>query len=135
MTESLPITISADDSINALFPKARSILNKLEAQLNFQSLTAGWYGNEENILSINVAVVISGTFKQETDTNQAFEFPADDLAIYIDGLEVNLLVAITEKEQLLLEEKTSLLSRFLQLKLIKATNTLAEKKQLTPLPE
>lgn len=135
MTESLPITISADDAINALFPKARSVLNKLEAQLNFQSLTAGWYGDEENILSINLAVVISETFKQETDANQAFEFPADDLASHIDELEVNLLVAITEKEQLLLEQKPNLLSKLLQLKLIKATNTVAEIKQLTPLPE
>lgn len=135
MTESLPITISIDEALSALFPKARSILNKLEAQLNFQSLTAGWYGDEENVLSINLAVVIVETFKQQTNANAQFEFPADDLASFINNLEVNLLIAITEKELLLIEKKPALLSKLLQLKLIKATNTVAEKKQLTPLPE
>lgn len=48
---------------------------------------------------------------------------------------MNLLIAITEKELLLIEKKPALLSKLLQLKLIKATNTVAEKKQLTPLPE
>lgn len=135
MTESLPISITSEAGVTELFPKIAGILNKLEAQLNFQSLTAGWYGDEENILTISIALVLPQSFTEQSAKLSNKQLPADDVAFSIDTINVDLLVAITQQEQAIITEQPKLLQRLIQLKLIKATNLVAEKQQLTPLPE
>ncbi len=56
MIEALPITITINDDLLNKFPKIKSISSKLEAQFNFHTLTANWYGDEENILLIKLAL-------------------------------------------------------------------------------
>lgn len=54
MQQGLPITIVADGQFsNSLKP----LLAKLEAWINFQALKAGWYGNEECILSFDFTLI------------------------------------------------------------------------------
>jgi hypothetical protein len=49
MTEKLPIAIMPSNDLMAKFKQIKSVSNKLEAQFNFQTLTANWYGDENTI--------------------------------------------------------------------------------------
>ena len=54
MTEKLPISIYVCDHLTKQFINFNSITNKLAAQFNFQAMTANWYGDEDNILFIQL---------------------------------------------------------------------------------
>ena len=48
----LPISIKVTQVFAEQYPTLNSVINKLEAQVNFQTMTAGWYGDENNIITI-----------------------------------------------------------------------------------
>jgi hypothetical protein len=139
MTEQLPITINMHNDLIERFPKIISIINKLEAQFNFQTLTANWYGDEEYILLINLTLDTPTSFEQyqvylaeisHSDTEiKAF---SDDVICCVNdkALQIACNIAITDSELALLDEQTKLLAGFLQTKLHKVLNLIAEQQSL-----
>ena len=62
MTVSLPISIHVCENLIEQFSKIMSVCNKLEAQLNFQTMTANWYGDEDNILLVRLCLETPQSF-------------------------------------------------------------------------
>ena len=115
--------------------------NKLEAQFNFLTLTAGWYGDEENILLINLFLETPESFieqKHRHCLNNIYDF-ADDVFSYDHKKEENeqyqifCFIAFTESELKLLSEQNKLLSGFIQAKIHKVLNLIAGKRKLFPI--
>jgi len=131
MTVQLPISIQASKELLDRFTKLGSVSNKLEAQFNFQTLTAGWYGDEENILMIHLSLETPASFyfqKMQQSTILQDDF-ADDVLSYHDQAanKINCYVAITDSEILLLEQQQKLLAGFVQAKIKKILNLIANK--------
>ena len=130
----LPITISLVKDLSDQFSKLSSICNKLEAQFNFQTLTANWYGNEENILTIQLFLEVPASFIEHKEkleklslSERQVSYFSDDVISCFNQSEEQLLcyVAITHSELKLLEQQPKILSGFLQAKLHKVLNLIA----------
>ncbi|TPH12277.1 hypothetical protein EPA86_17525 [Litorilituus lipolyticus] len=138
MTEQLPLTIHISADLLAQFSKLNSVINKLEAQLNFHTLTANWYGDEEDILTIELYVESPESFDERketiTSTNQQddvqVDFFSDDVLNYAKTRHSVCYIALTQSELSLLQEKPSLLADFLRIKLSKVLNLIADHYQL-----
>jgi len=140
MTAQLPITISIKSELVDKFPKMPSIINKLEAQFNFHTLTANWYGDEEHILLIQLLLDIPAGFMKSqeelkflaTDTFQITHF-SDDVMCKFNERAQQLFchIALTDSELELLEKQSKLLTGFLQAKLHKVLNLIAKQQSLT----
>ena len=130
MTEQLPISIHVSDSLVAKIGNIAAVSNKLEAQLNFHTMTANWYGDEENILLINFNLACSDEFDCSSESVENAikkDVLADD--VYILSSENKLLdcyVAITASELSLLQQTPKLLSGYLGKKLTKVLNLIAQ---------
>lgn len=128
MNIELPITIVINELLTEQFDKLSSVVIKLEAQYNFQTMTAGWYGDEENIVGICFSLESTKSFEQAISNTLHDKIThADDVISFFDP-EKNLrccFVAITETEQNLLKEHTKLLRGLIDKKLSKALNLLA----------
>jgi len=137
MTEKLPISIQPSNELMDKFVKIRSVSNKLEAQFNFQTLTAGWYGNEDDILSINLMVDTAEDFllqKIHNHQGNITEFADDVFSFYdVNNNQTICFVAITQAEQKLLTEQTKILPGFIQAKLQKVLNLIAVQHELLPI--
>ena len=134
MTEQLPISIQVSDDLIAEISNIAAISNKLEAQLNFHTMTANWYGDEDNMLQINFFLLCVNELEhheESKDSDLNNEFLADDVMITssLDKL-VDCHVAITESELLLLQKTPKLLSGYLGKKLTKVLNLIAERYDL-----
>lgn len=133
MTEQLPISIRVSDDLIAEISNIVAISNKLEAQLNFHTMTANWYGDEENILEINFYLLCMAALK-DSEVSQSHvvqkECLADDvLMVPLSNKHVDCYVAITASEQGLLLQTPKLLSGYLGKKLTKVLNLIAERYQ------
>ena len=133
MTEQLPISIRVSDDLIAEISNIVAISNKLEAQLNFHTMTANWYGDEENILEINFYLLCMAALK-DSEVSQSHvvkkECLADDvLMVPLSNKHVDCYVAITASEQELLLQAPKLLSGYLGKKLTKVLNLIAERYQ------
>ncbi|NQZ81090.1 MAG: hypothetical protein HRT52_08765 [Colwellia sp.] len=131
MTVQLPISIQASKELLDKFAKLSSVSNKLEAQFNFQTLTAGWYGDEENILMIHLSLETPASFyfqKMQESAIPQDEF-ADDVLSYHNVAEnkINCYIAITDSEIILLVQQPKLLAGFIQAKIKKILNLIANK--------
>ncbi|WP_085300010.1 hypothetical protein [Cognaticolwellia mytili] len=130
MTEQLPISIQVSDDLVAQINNIAAICNKLEAQLNFHTMTANWYGEEENILLINFNLVGSNEFDSSNDSAEKMikkDFLADDVFILSSTNKLlDCHVAITASELPLLQQKPKLLSGYLGKKLTKVLNLIAQ---------
>lgn len=130
MTEQLPISIQVSDDLVAQINNIAAICNKLEAQLNFHTMTANWYGEEENILLINFNLVGSDEFDSSNDSAEKMikkDFLADDVFILSSTNKLlDCHVAITASELSLLQQKPKLLSGYLGKKLTKVLNLIAQ---------
>jgi len=62
MPEKLPISIQVCDELAQQFIKIISISNKLEAQFNFQTMTANWYSDEDSIWFVRLHIETPQTF-------------------------------------------------------------------------
>ena len=139
MTEELPISINVDNDLVDKYPKIKSVINKLEAQFNFHTLTANWYGDEEHVLLIQLVLETPMSFSQhQAELGQALlegivisNF-SDDVICSFNESEQRLLchIAITESELTLLDLQPKLLTGFLQAKLHKVLNLIALQQSL-----
>ncbi|WP_189376416.1 hypothetical protein [Thalassotalea profundi] len=137
MSDLLPISIIPSDELSKKFNLLAGACNKLEAQFNFQTMTAGWYGDEEAILIIRFLLETPSDFSVYTEQNtgqsntQSYPF-ADDVICYqvADSLQLDCIVALTETEQELLVINNTLLFSYLSTKLQKALNLIAKQKDL-----
>jgi hypothetical protein len=138
MTEQLPINIEVSKPLTALYPKIVGISNKLEAQFNFQTMTANWYGDESNLLSLTLHLLLPEQYliqqqsKNSADITQ--KIYADD--VFSNEAQLNKIdafLALTEKEQLLLEQHNKLLAGFIDTKIRKVINLIAADHQLSPI--
>ena len=130
MTEQLPISIQVSDGLVAQINNIAAICNKLEAQLNFHTMTANWYGEEENILLINFFLVSAKEFEssgKDQENELEKEFLADDVLILSSSNKLlDCYVAITASELLLLKQTPKLLPGYLGKKLTKVLNLIAQ---------
>ena len=137
MTEQLPISIQPSNDLITQFSKIKSVSNKLEAQFNFQTLTASWYGDEDNILLINMYLETSDFFdleKAKDHLGEVSHFADDVFCTYQKELpQINCFIAITPAELLLLEQQKKLLPTYIQKKLHKVLNLIAAKLKLFPI--
>jgi hypothetical protein len=140
MTEQLPITINIHNDLVDQLPKIKSVINKLEAQFNFHTLTANWYGDEEHVLLIQLVLETPISFsehqenlKQLEQENFQISHFSDDVICQANNSEQQLLcnIAITESELILLVQKPALLAGYLQAKLRKVLNLIAQQQSLT----
>ncbi|AAZ24820.1 MULTISPECIES: hypothetical protein [Colwellia] len=140
MTETLPITINVNKDLLDKFTNIKSVINKLEAQFNFQTLTANWYGDEEEILTIQLSLVTPTSFEQfkkgldslSTRSVNISHF-SDDVICCFNEDEQQLLctIAITASESDLLVLQPTLLAGYIQAKLRKVLNLIAQQQSLT----
>jgi len=134
MSELLPITITPTEILIEQLPNLTAVVNKLEAQFMFHTLTAGWYGDEDNILNISLVLVTAAEFSRlqtQSRPGKRYDF-ADDVISHHHGEanEVSCFIALTGKELTLLTERSSLLERYLQTKIYKVLNLIAEQENL-----
>ena len=144
MIEQLPITIHINNELLAKFSKIDSVCSKLEAQFNFQTLTANWYGDEHTMLTIQLSLETSMSLihcyeklQHITDDNIFIKHFSDDVICHSHSheteLKVHCYIALTESELKLLEIQPKLLTSFIQIKLHKVLNLIAEQYALTTL--
>ncbi len=137
MTEQLPISIQPSNDLTAKFNKIKSVTNKLEAQFNFQTLTASWYGDEENILLINLyleTIEVFNTERSKSHQGNISLFSDDVFSVYQkEKPQINCFIAITPAELLLLEQQEKLLAKYLHAKLHKVLNLIAGELKLFPI--
>ena len=147
MTEQLPISIYVSDDLSKQWLNLNSITNKLEAQFNFQTMTANWYGDENNILFIQLLLETPQGFtklkeslqesakdKQQIKQVKTFENYSDDVFSFTDEKAPQQLmctIAITEVEQRLLNKQVKLLAGLVQIKLQKVLNIIAKQLNLS----
>ena len=137
MTEQLPISIQPSNDLSAKFNKIKSVTNKLEAQFNFQTLTANWYGDEDNILLINLyleTIEVFNTEKSKSHEGNISLFSDDVFSVYQkEKPQINCFIAITPAELILLEQQEKLLPKYLHAKLHKVLNIIAGELKLFPI--
>lgn len=141
MTEQLPISINVCDDLANQLVNIQSVTNKLAAQFNFQTMAANWYGDEENTLYIQLSIETPQRFinqKESQQSKQAKEFVmhSDDVFSFVGETQprqVNYIIAITELEQSILDEKAKILESLLRIKLQKVLNVIAKKLSFTPI--
>ncbi len=70
MPEKLPISIQVCDELAQQFIKIISISSKLEAQFNFQTMTANWYSDEDSIWFVRLHIETPQTFLTQKKTTK-----------------------------------------------------------------
>ncbi len=137
MTELLPICIQVNDALEKQFSNINAIKNKLEAQFNFQTLTANWYGDEEKIMSVYLYLEIEKDFllcknqlkdKNKNIGSEVIEYSDDVVScFYQTENKVVTYVSLTTNELALLTTSPKILAILLQTKLLKVLNLTAKK--------
>lgn len=136
MTEQLPISIYVCDGLMQKFAKITSVCNKLEAQFNFQTMTANWYGDEDNVLLVRLSLETPESFELEKKLQSQLELNSysDDVFSYFEGNENKQKfvshIAITETELAMLHQQDKLLAGLVQIKLQKVLNLIAKQLKL-----
>jgi len=136
MTEQLPISIHIDTELKQKFDKITSVCNKLEAQFNFQTMTANWYGDENNILFVQLCFESPQNFtlQHKAQSLHVIENYSDDAFSYYENSEKEQRlichIALTDSELTMLNQQNKLLSGLLQVKLQKVLNLIAKQLQL-----
>ena len=134
MTEELPIAIFVTSKLTQEFKKLSYITNKLEAQLNFQTMTAGWYGDEKNILYTTLHLLTPGEFSGQLSqfNKKNIQHHADDVfsMFNADENKLDCFIALTDKELEIIRQKEKIIAALIPSKLTKVLNILAEQQQL-----
>ncbi|WP_448566707.1 hypothetical protein [Thalassotalea ganghwensis] len=136
MFEPLPITIVANDALKTRYQHLASHCNKLEAQLNFQTMTAGWYGDEDKIYQIRLLIetvddLANYLHQFQQDQNNAnkqnLHQLADDVLCFDNQqqLHMDVVIALTDSEHALLTSNEKLVLPLMQKKLTKVMNLVA----------
>jgi len=133
MTEQLPISIQVSNDLVAEIKNIAAIGNKLEAQLNFHTMTANWYGDEANISLINFYLITThelGNVARQVDNLDAEAIADDVLLLSTKNRLLDCHVAITHAESKLIQQQPKLLSGYLAKKLTKVLNFIADRQKL-----
>lgn len=142
MTEQLPISIYACDDLMQQFAKITSVCNKLEAQFNFQTMSANWYGDEDNILFVRLCIETPQNFalQKKVQPQYAVQNYCDDVFSYYESNETKetketkqvliCYIAITDTELTMLNQQNKLLAGLLHVKLQKVLNLIAKQLRL-----
>ena len=138
MNEPLPITLKVGRELVDVFAQLSAITNKLKAQFNFQALTANWFGDEENIVYITLFFEQTEAFSsqvQQIHSGEKREF-ADDVVAFIDPQNhcIDCYVALTPTELALLQQTLKILPVYVQTKLQKVLNLIADEMNFQQLP-
>ena len=137
MTAPLPISIYVCDKLQQQFERIRSVCNKLEAQFNFHTMTANWYGEEDNIFFVQLCLEAPQSFIEKQKLLQQVDTTtySDDAFSYYDKNDQEQVLicylSITNTELALLEQQHKLLTGLLQIKLQKVLNLIATQLKLT----
>ena len=138
MSEQLPIQITASGELIAQLPKLNRAIVNIEAQLNFQSMTSGWYSDEENILAIEIQLFTQAEFDENrtvTPTDKQIIDIADDVRCSTsDKTSYSIDIAITANELTLLNQHPKLVEKICSTKARKVTNLIAADLSLPELP-
>lgn len=136
MTEKLPITIDVCDPLIQQFSKIASVCNKLEAQLNFQTMGANWYAEEDNILFVQLKIETLKTYELLKKSYQEYNIKnySDDVFSCYENTDkvqqLNCYIAITDVETAMLEQQSNVLADLLNIKLNKVINLIAKQLKL-----
>ncbi len=140
MATTLPITIDIAEQLQQRETKLSSVANKLEALFNFRTMTAGWFGDEDNILTIELSVEsMDGLAERKTSAEQMqtmtfYQISDDAFALFeSSALYITCVIAITENELALIATTPKLLQPLLDKKMVKVLNVIAEQQQLFPI--
>ena len=133
MKNDLPISIKVSSILGQSFTKIRSVVVKHEAHFNFQTLAAGWYDNENSILTIELVLLTMDEFTQQS-TAEYIETKneiADDVVSYFEqsSNKVTCFIAITNAEEILLIKQPKLLTSYIKAKLLKVVNCIAKEQK------
>lgn len=139
MIEQLPITIKASSDLVITLPKLNAVANRLEAQFNFQSMLANWYGDEKKCVRVNVELQTPESFIElhaQYQPQVGFTVFSDDFfSVHQAHTEaLACIVAITPNELTLLSEQQKLLAPYVEKKLHKVLNLIGEQLNLPSLP-
>ncbi|MBU2870185.1 hypothetical protein [Colwellia sp. E2M01] len=143
MPEQLPIIIKVNRDLVANFAKINAVCNKLEAQFNFQTLTANWYGDEENIVTITLFletaesyIFCEGELKFANLDLYTIKYFSDDVVCRISRSkpQIDCYIAMTAAELELLRLQAKVLPSLIQVKLRKVLNLIADEKSLPLIP-
>ena len=138
MNESLPISIKVSAELVDAFSQLSSITNKLEAQFNFQALTANWFGDEDNIIYITLFFEDADMFLRQIQQPHSGEKTifADDVVAFADVSQhcIDCYIALTSAELELLQQTLKILPVYVQTKLQKVLNLIADKMNFQKLP-
>lgn len=143
MTEQLPITITVHSALSETFNKIVGTCNKLEAQFNFHALRANWYGDEDNIVFIQLALENADSYvghkaslslmaaknnANGSGNDVEIKHFSDDVMYCYHAANLQLLchIAITDSEYELLQSQAKLLPGLLEKKFHKVLNLIAE---------
>lgn len=126
----LPISIEVTKVLAEQYSSLNSVINKLEAQVNFQTMTAGWYGDENNIITIKLFLESVSTFSDQLArdlSGQRIDF-ADDVVCFLhqESHMVYGYVALTDVELALINQHPKVLASFMDKKLNKVLHLIAQ---------
>ena len=132
---SLPISMNVSPHLNVQFVKLTSILSKLEAQFNFRTMTAGWYGDEEAIHTFSIHILTPSEYSVEYKTHVVDQLTshADDAFSCFNGAQngTHCFLSITENEQILFSEHPAIISKLIEKKVEKLLNSLSSQYSLS----
>jgi hypothetical protein len=136
MEDALPIKITSSASLLTRYIKLGSLVNKQEAQTNFQTLTAGWYEDEATITNIIITLVNHDEYIQQLTIDNCGDKTeiSDDVILYVDNTFISCFIAVTTSEIELLDKQPKILSGYISMKVKKVINEIAEKLGLLTLP-
>lgn len=132
MTDNLPISIFSCEDLIKQFSQIQSVCNRLEAQFNFQTMTANWYSDENNILTVCLRLETPLSFvtiKKINETSNIIIFSDDAYCFFDDNEKEEPLIcylAITEAELTMLDKENRLLFGLLEIKIKKVLNLIAK---------
>lgn len=135
LDDELPIKINVSDELSQYLPESfkriKSTCNKLSAQLNFQTMTANWYNDERKIITITLELTSPKTYQhllnqQKKSTIKVF---SDDVFLINNNNDkpiYSVFVALTTKEQTLINTHPALSYPLIDKKFTKVINLLAD---------
>ena len=140
MTAALPLTIKVHNDLLEQFSQIKSVSYKLEAQFNFHTLTANWYGDEADVLMMQLLLETPASFKKHQaelsllspSEVSVSNFSDDVISCFNEGAQQLLCyIAITDSELELLAQAPKILTGFIEAKIHKVLNLIAVQQSLT----
>lgn len=137
-TEKLPVSVFANDELKAWFKNISQVMARLEAEVNFQTMLAGWFGNEELLPQMEVCFTSATGFVsfQQEDTHLESKQLADDVFYRFDTDKKRAtgFIHFTESELSLIEQHQKLLPGIAKAKLVKLLRDIGQTLNLPPVP-